>query len=300
MHCASDEICNNNDCQELPCTGCSYASYHQCNDAKCCAHTDCDDSDPETEDSCLNPKSAQSRCQFVKINECSIDSDCDDEIATTKDICAGSPKNCSHINITDCRSDDDFCPPGCAHVNDTDCDSPLDACGFDDICWDNALKNCERATYGGDVGSQITFEIEIVKKTTTKCHIRHRMIKNPVPEFEDTYYDCEIPRLGLNQNTYETWIQNNLLSECEGTYIDAINAIDFEDCDTVNLTVGVAYTHQGKVMVVTGIGSGDEVSININEQYGVIPLDEERIVNGIRIRNMAASGNVAELGIDCI
>ncbi len=79
-------------------------------------------------------------CTFVvdfdcAIDECVVHADCSDGNVATKDLCAGLPKKCVHELITECISEDGYCPSGCDYSNDTDC--LVSECETDADCDDN-------------------------------------------------------------------------------------------------------------------------------------------------------------------
>jgi hypothetical protein len=69
-------------------------------------------------------------------HECNKASECDDDDPSTKDECKGSPRKCINNKITNCRNNDDYCPPGCIYQNDSDCPA-IDLCQTDSDCTDS-------------------------------------------------------------------------------------------------------------------------------------------------------------------
>ncbi len=69
--------------------------------------------------------------------ECVVHSDCDDSNPSTEDICSGDPKRCSNVEITECRDGDGYCPAGCVFAEDKDCPLPIVTCTSDEYCNDN-------------------------------------------------------------------------------------------------------------------------------------------------------------------
>lgn len=93
-----ESSCGNKICE----SGESY--FTCCGDCGClpnffCVHNDC-----------LTAKDA-----------CETDADCDDHDSSTIGWCKGKPKACTYEKITQCRADDDYCPPSCTPKDDQDC-----------------------------------------------------------------------------------------------------------------------------------------------------------------------------------
>ncbi len=86
--CATTQICQNNQCTELQCTGCRTIINHQCLPLGCCSDSDCDDENPNTEDKCISPATADSHCvnNLIELDNvtqeeessCTSDADCSD------------------------------------------------------------------------------------------------------------------------------------------------------------------------------------------------------------------------------
>ena len=138
----SSQICLSAGLKCIDCGTCS--STKECDDNNTCTIYECD-GDPlrckhklilwcKDDDGCCH-----SICTKENDNDCGIsgicinNSDCNDNNLTTKDICEGSPRSCTHITITNCTSNDSYCPLGCNFTMDTDCDE----CSINSDCNDN-------------------------------------------------------------------------------------------------------------------------------------------------------------------
>ena len=89
---------------------------------KCRIDAECNDNNETTLDTCLEPETVNSTCDYEIIDECETDADCDDEKPYTKNICYGSdPSECIYSYIEDCEDDDGYCPDGCYNSTDNDC-----------------------------------------------------------------------------------------------------------------------------------------------------------------------------------
>ncbi len=78
-------------------------------------------------------------------DKCSSSSDCDDSDACTADSCSGTPKECTHEEITACEDNDGCCPSGCSHDEDDDCPEE-DECRTHNDCADGDNKTLDRCT----------------------------------------------------------------------------------------------------------------------------------------------------------
>ncbi|MFH1586306.1 MAG: dockerin type I domain-containing protein [Candidatus Diapherotrites archaeon] len=138
---------------------CSYGNDSDCpTEDQCNYDSECNDYDNSTRDACVgNPKrcintlktcaeregdictvdekcleyfmssfDSQRCCAGTCILECLNDSECNDQNPSTRDSCEGNPKRCFNETITECNSNDDFCPSGCSSENDNDCPEGCD------------------------------------------------------------------------------------------------------------------------------------------------------------------------------
>ncbi len=160
IDCEDNSLCTRNTCGGIPktcstveireciggdgcCpTGCTFAVDFDCDLDECSINSDCDDDNPATIGTCVGlPKRCQyeytdecvdgdeycpAGCEFENDNDCSettceTDSDCNDRRNQTLDFCVGVPGVCVHQEITECVSEDNYCPPGCTYKEDTDC-----------------------------------------------------------------------------------------------------------------------------------------------------------------------------------
>ncbi len=106
---------------------------------ECSVDSDCDDSNPITVDTCINPRTPIASCsnKFPE-NECNVSTDCDDDDISTEDICGGAPRRCIYAKIAGCTDDDGYCPPNCHTRYDDDCEVQTVDCGTDFDCFINA------------------------------------------------------------------------------------------------------------------------------------------------------------------
>lgn len=145
--CKSYECCKNSDCDDSNSSTRDYCENPSKTTAKCVheiickSNTDCDDKNNCTNDKCVRTKCEYTpvtvckhddgccpeACIFQTDNDCpkkdlcSKDSDCDDHDVSTKNQCLGTPKVCVFTKITECISNDSYCPSGCNNDNDLDC-----------------------------------------------------------------------------------------------------------------------------------------------------------------------------------
>lgn len=59
-------------------------------------------------------------------DDCHADNDCNDNDNSTLDVCSGTPKKCVYEKITECISDDNYCPLVCVFENDNDCEEGIE------------------------------------------------------------------------------------------------------------------------------------------------------------------------------
>ncbi len=127
-----------------------------CVSITCDNDSECDDSDPYTEDSCVNPGSVDSYCEYEDIT-CRVNSDCNDNSDYTVDTCE-NPNTvdsfCSYEDVI-CLEDADCGIDG--FVNDL-------SCVGDDVAQDYRSFNCENP---GTVSASCTQTIE--ERIVTQC-----------------------------------------------------------------------------------------------------------------------------------
>ncbi|MEM7815595.1 MAG: lamin tail domain-containing protein [Candidatus Aenigmatarchaeota archaeon] len=120
--CEEEEDYKNcpNDCQKPPCTlkcdRCEILDTDSC----ICLPNGCVSGDGCCPDKCSH--SSDSDCP--NMDKCEHDSECDDNNQCTSDICAGTPKECTHLNIIECLNNDSCCPENCTYLDDSDCPRP--------------------------------------------------------------------------------------------------------------------------------------------------------------------------------
>ena len=112
-----------------------------CVDIVCYNNNDCNDSDAYTQDTCLNPGTIQSSCNYQDI-ECITNSDCNDNNHLTTDICLNPgtiSSQCTHNPVecvydSDCNDSNsstaDSCVNSICHNDPIECFTNLD-CGVD-------------------------------------------------------------------------------------------------------------------------------------------------------------------------
>ena len=130
-----------------------------CTEFVCNKDSDCDDSDEYTQDSCVDPGTAYSRCKYDKI-KCKKNTDCDDNNQYTKDICnnPGSiDSSCTNEEII-CFENKDCGTDGL--INGVFCDGPNNK----DVFQNFQSWNCEEA---GTTSSSCTQTIQ--SKLITPC-----------------------------------------------------------------------------------------------------------------------------------
>jgi hypothetical protein len=160
--CADTENCQDHNCIVLNCTSCQYLLNHSCMNYGCCSDLDCNDSNSSTIDVCNSPRTLSASCSHL-VNACNNNSNCNDNLNSTRDICSGTPKICSHVNITECLSNDSYCPVNCTYINDTDCPRIITftSCGTNLDCFIDAgnrfaMANVTNTTTMNNSGMNIT------------------------------------------------------------------------------------------------------------------------------------------------
>lgn len=186
--CINNDSCCPSQCSYLTDTDCTKPCYKDkdCNDGnpgtldhcdgdtrhpgKCyySENKDCqggDDFCPVTCEPGYNGENADSDCSGS--NECSYNTNCTalGKIGT----CEGNgtdenPRVCKFKNITECISNDNFCPPiNCDYTNDNDCIQPV-MCG-DNIC--ETIENCSscKIDCGCEIGTICSKNGECVEET---------------------------------------------------------------------------------------------------------------------------------------
>ncbi|MBN1940832.1 MAG: hypothetical protein JW772_01475 [Candidatus Diapherotrites archaeon] len=116
--CTINSNCDDkDDCTTDSCTGspkkCVYTPITICADNDSCCPSNCNE---QNDSDCIK-------------NECEENTDCDDSDPSTEDACEGTPKKCVHTQITDCVDSDGFCPDNCSVVNDNDCETEDECSG---------------------------------------------------------------------------------------------------------------------------------------------------------------------------
>ena len=98
-------------------------------------------------------------------------------------------------------------------------------CGIEDSCFLEQLSNCNPAKFTTGLGPQIQFDLTIKGAEGDKCVIHYLAAENPMPQFKNTEMTCKIPLKAYTIEEYESYFQNNLMTVCQGTYIDAMRAL---------------------------------------------------------------------------
>ncbi len=101
-------------------------------------------------------------------------------------------------------------------------------CGIEDDCFLEQLGKCNPATFTTGLGPKIQFDLTIKGAEGNKCVIHYLAAENPMPLFKDTEMTCKIPLKAYTIEEYEDYFQNNLLTVCQGTYIDEMRALGIE------------------------------------------------------------------------
>jgi hypothetical protein len=104
---------------------------------------------------------------------------------------------------------------------------PID-CGIKDSCFLEQLASCNPATFTTGMGPKIQFDLTIRGAEGNKCIIHYLASENPMPQFKNTEMTCKIPLKAYTIEEYEDYFQNNLLTVCQGTYVDAMRALGIE------------------------------------------------------------------------
>ncbi len=136
---------------------CDYFCYDaEC--VRCNFDYNCDDGNIRTEDSCVNPKTTQSYCEYGDIT-CFNDNECDDENNYTKDTCL-SPgtvnSECKHENIIcfeneDCNDENDYTKDLCRNPGtvQSQCEYQDIGCLNDFDCEDNNERTFDECVNPG-------------------------------------------------------------------------------------------------------------------------------------------------------
>jgi len=127
-----------------------------CVSISCDLNSDCNDNDPHTEDSCTNPGTVSSYCEYEDI-ECNNNNDCNDNDDFTIDSC----ENAGSVD-SQCVYDDIVC------IDDIDCGvngfvNGL-SCTGDDISQDYRSYNCENP---GTISASCSQTVE--ERVVTEC-----------------------------------------------------------------------------------------------------------------------------------
>ncbi|GAG22839.1 unnamed protein product, partial [marine sediment metagenome] len=167
-------------------------------------------------------------------------------------------------------------------------------CGNDPDCWGENLKDCIPAKFEIGLSSQIRFLYTIKGLEGEKCKIHHLATENPMPELQDTYYICLIPAEGLDYESYESWIQSNFM-DCTGSYINVMK--EMLSCYQFGLAEGISWTLDGIEIKLIEIGSNEEITVEVDGVSGVIQQSETKIINGVKLKNLAIEDGMAKLEI---
>ena len=73
MGCLGEQNCEDNRCIEPVCSKCQYLEEHICISYACCTNLDCDDSNEETEDICVDAKTRSAECEYQYIKDERLD-----------------------------------------------------------------------------------------------------------------------------------------------------------------------------------------------------------------------------------
>jgi len=183
--CASSTECDDyNPCTIDECDGdplmCKHKLILWCRDGDgCCPESRC------TEDNDMDCQKAAADC----INY----SDCSDNNASTQDLCEVGI--CTNNIITECASDDNYCPEGCDSDSDGDCDD----CSSDSDCDDDyacTIDTCRGAPKkcSNEVISGCDFNSTCISPGTRKqgqfCHDSMMKPLKPKKEFCVDDYEC--------------------------------------------------------------------------------------------------------------
>ncbi len=172
--------------------------------------------------------------------------------------------------------------------NNLDDNSILD-CKSDRDCFFENLEQCNPAKY------KISFmECTIKGWQGDKCKIHSLVNANVMGkgyETAGTYYECLAPKRFLNEN-YFTWESEQLNDRsklCEGTFIDALNQ-QIMDKTTM-------FVYMDKTIKLVGIGTDQKATVEVNGVFGVVGLSEEKLINGLRVKNLEIvdNGNAVRL-----
>ncbi len=98
-------------------------------------------------------------------------------------------------------------------------------CGIKDSCFLEQLASCTPAKFTTGLGPQIQFDLTIKGAEGDKCIIHYLAAANPMPQFKNTEMTCKIPLKAYTIEEYESYFQNNLMTVCQGTYIDAMREL---------------------------------------------------------------------------
>jgi hypothetical protein len=134
----------------------------------------------------------------MDLDKCKSDSECNDNDISTKDSCYGNPKKCNNTKITECISDDNYCPPNCKYSKDKDCDqcNKNEDCNDDNACTKDECtgkpKKCtnQRITSGCDVDGNC---VPIGTRNGSKfCNVENLLKDQQAKELDcNNNYECQ-------------------------------------------------------------------------------------------------------------
>jgi hypothetical protein len=190
--------------------------------------------------------------------ECESDDDCDDEDPCTIDSCSGTPKLCSHTDITACTTGDQCCPPGCNSTQDQDCAS----CSGDDDCYDFDECTTDSCVEGTCQLDRITECINYDNCCPSGC------------TYEDDR-DCEHEDEGY---LYYTVVCSNAGEQVNGTLLVYTQEHSEVDIDCSNMTCEVhVYGHSEKEF--EGYAApGEYIELTAEQAGGTLYTGDEGMV----------------------
>ena len=175
-----------------------------------------------------------------------------------------------------------------ANEDNLDNDSILD-CKNDMSCFNENLGQCKPVKYN------VAFMKYTIKGwEEDKCKIHCLVNANIIGEeykTAGTYYECLIPKEFLNEK-YSEWLTeqwNSKTDACKGTFIDALNQQIMDK--------SIMFVYMDKTIKLIEIGSDQKVTVEVNGVSGVVGLAEEKVINGLRVKNLEIldSGNAVRL-----
>jgi len=174
-------------------------------------------------------------------------------------------------------------------------------CGADPACWEENLKNCIPAKFETGIGDQIRSLITIKGLEGNYCKIHYLATINPMPEVQDTYYECLVPKDKLTPENYQEWMQANLMTSCTGTFIDvSIDLYGSPDCMKTKIRIGTGFSNEstgGKPVKVIEVGDNQEIIVDVDGISDILQLLETKTINGVKIENLGIDGEMAEMEI---